>query len=377
MSDVCRSSSNYFGGGTCGWEPAKRIVEGYYAEQASSGSYRGCEVYTDFRELLARQDIDAVVVCTPDHWHALVSVAAAQAGKDIYCEKPLANTVAEGRAICEAVKRYGRVLQTGSHERSNASVRFACELVRNGRIGKLHTIRVNMPLDAHLAPIPTQPVMPVPAGLDWDRWQGPAPARPYTTKGSHFWWRFILDYGGGEMTDRGAHIIDLAQLGLGMDASGAVEIAGRGWRPENGLFDTFMRYDFEMVYANGVKLLGQTVAPRGIRFEGTDGWVFIHIHGGRLEAQPASLLRETIGPDEIHLGRTPGHHDNFLHAVRRRCEPFAPAEVGQRTASLCHLTNMAMLLERRLRWDPQAEHVIGDDEANRMLARPMREPWCL
>ncbi len=382
VCDVETQDSDYYGGNTAGREPARKIVESYYGEQKQDGVYKGCNSYNDFRELLARDDIDAVTVCTPDHWHALISAAAAKGGKDIYCEKPLANTIAEGRAVCKAVHRYGRVLQTGSHERSNDKARYACELVLNKRIGKLHTIRVNMPnSDPHHDVIRRsdfpQPVMLVPEGFDYDTWLGHTPWAPYTKMRCHFWWRFILNYGGGEMTDRGAHIIDLAQLGNGTDDSGPVEIFGQGRAPRDGLFDTFLEYQFECRYANGVRLIGESKEPRGLKFEGTDGWVFIHIHGGDLEAEPASVLKEFIGPDEIHLGRSPGHHQDFLNAVKTRRQPMAPAEVGHRTATICHLVNIAMLTGRRLKWDPQGEQIINDAEANRLLSRPMRSPWHL
>ncbi len=337
---------------------------------------RDCFSCNDFRELLARDDIDAVTVCTPDHWHALISIAAAKAGKDIYCEKPVANSVAEGRAVCDAVTRYGRVLQTGSQERSGHNVRFACELIRNGRIGKLHTARVNLPV-GHRRQIPPQPPVPVPPGFDYDRWLGPAPWAPYTPKRCHGSFRYILDYSGGEMTDRGAHVLDLVQLGLGTDDTGPVEISGRGKAATDGLFNTFVEYNFQCRYANGVQLIGQSAGRRGIKFEGSDGWIFIHVHGGRLEAEPQSLLREKIGPNEISLGRNRGHHRNFLDAVRERVQPFATAEIGHRTASICHLVNIALLLERKLKWDPAKEQVLGDSHANQMVAPSMREPWRL
>ena len=382
LCDVERASNDYWGGDLRGWEPAKKLVEDYYAEKSPSGQYKGCAVYTDFRELLARDDIDAVTVCTPDHWHGLISVAAAQAGKDIYCEKPLANTVAEGRAVCKAVKRYGRILQTGSHERSRDNARYACELVRNGRLGKLHTIRVNLPVEEpHHKWILQNDVawekMAVPEGFDYDTWLGPTPHEPYTRKRCHFWWRFILNYGGGEMTDRGAHVIDLAQLGNDTDATGPVEIEGHGKQPGRGLFDAFMDYQFELTYADGVGLFGRNEGPRGVKFEGSAGWVFIHVHGGNLEAQPPALLQEIIGPEELHLGRSRGHQENFIETVRTRRETLAPAEVGHRTGSICHLVNIAMLLGRKLKWDPVKEEIVNDPEADRMLARPMRSPWSL
>lgn len=380
VCDVNRGNASYdmlyqAPGSTAGREPARAIVNNKYGN-------RDCAVYNDFRELLCRDDIDAVSVCTPDHWHGLISIAAAKSNKDIYCEKPLVNTIAEGRALCEAVKRHERVLQTGSHERSNDSVRFACELVRNGRIGKLHTIRVNMPnSDSHHLEILKsnypQPTMPVPDGFDYDMWLGHTPWVEYTQRRCHFWWRFILDYGGGEMTDRGAHIIDIGQLGNNTDDTSPIEISGSGKAPDKGIYDTFMEYNFECRYANGVRLIGGSSGNRGLKFEGTDGWIFIHIHGGRLEAEPESLLKEFISPEEIHLGRSPEHHRNFLDCVKTRCQPVAPAEVGHRTATICHLVNIAMLTGSKLKWDPDTEQIVNNADANRMLARPMRSPWHL
>ena len=385
VCDVSTSSDYkkyYWGWDAAGREPARKVVDEYYGKQMSSGTYKGCAAYNDFRDVLGRDDIDVVTICTPDHWHGLISVAAAKAGKDIYCEKPLVNTIAEGRAVVSAVKNYGRILQTGSHERSNDSVRFACELVQNGRIGKLHTIRVNMPnTDKHHDIMRensvAQPVTPVPGGFDYDFWLGPAAAAPYTDLRCHLWWRFIMDYGGGEMTDRGAHIIDLAQLGNDTDDTGPIEISGQGKALRGGVFNVFMDYTFECKYANGVRLIGSSNEPRGLKFEGTDGWIFIHIHGGRLEAEPKSLLAEFIGPNEKHLGRSGGHHRNFLEAVKTRRQPVAPAEVGHRTATICHLVNIALLTGSKLKWDPQREQITNDSAANRMVARPMRSPWSL
>jgi predicted dehydrogenase len=382
VCDIDKAYSND-GGGWFGREPAKALVNNYYAQQNPAGTYKGCAVYSDFRELLAHGDIDAVTVCTPDHWHGTISAAAAQAGKDIYCEKPLVNTIAEGIAVREAVNRYKRILQTGSHERSNDSVRFACELVRNGRIGKVHTITVNMPNNDphHLEIMRTnqpQPVMPVPEGFDYDMWLGPTPKADYTKRRSHFWWRFILDYGGGEMTDRGAHIIDLAQFINNTDNTGPMEISGTGKiAPGGGIFNAFMEYKFECVYANGVRLVGTCNEPRGLKIEGSDGWIFINIHGGRLEASSESLLREQIRPGEIYVGRSRSHHENFINCVRTRQQPFASVEIGHRTATICHLVNIAMQTDKKLKWDPEKEKIVGDEEANRMVSRPMRSPWNL
>ena len=340
-----------------------------------------CAAYVDYRELVGREDIDVVSVATPDHWHALNSIAAAEAGKDVYCEKPLANSVAEGRAITDAVVQGGRILQTGSHERSNEKVRFACELVRNGRIGKLHTIEINLPCNQkhHQAVKDAEavPPAPIPDGFDYDFWLGHTPEVPFSEKRCHFWWRFILSYGGGEMTDRGAHVIDLAQLGADMDHTGPVEIMGIGSDNQNGIYDSFMDYKFVNTYANGVRMIGENREPRGLKFVGTDGWVFIHIHGGKLEANPPSLLDETIGESELQLGRSPGHHRNFLDAVKSRQQPMASAEVGHRTATICHLNNIAMLTGLKLEWDPDKELITNNSLVNNLLAPAMREPWRL
>jgi predicted dehydrogenase len=356
-------------------------VRGHYSQQAGT-DWKGCAAYGDFREVVARDDIDAVTVTTPDHWHALISIAAAKAGKDIYCEKPLTNSVAEGRAVSDAVRRHGVVLQTGSHERSTESIRYACELVRNGRIGTLRQIRINLPCsDSHhqeakaLTSIP--PEEPIPAGFDYDFWLGHTPAAPYTPRRCHFWWRFILSYGGGEMTDRGAHVIDIAQLGAGMDHTTPVHYEAHGKQTPGSLYNTLWDYRFTNTYANGVKLVGTTDDPRGLKFEGDDGWIFVHIHGGALEASRPSLLNEKIGPDEIQLGRSPGHHRNFLDCVKSRGVPFAPAEVGHHTATICHLNNIAMLTGGQVAWDPARETVLGNPDAAKLLCPTMRAPWSL
>jgi predicted dehydrogenase len=368
------------------------------ADAANAASARGdvhkkygntdCQSTDDFRELCARKDLDAVSIATPDHWHALTSIVALDSGKHVYCEKPLANSIREGRAMVEAVQRNNRVLQCGSHERSNPSVRFACEQIRNGKIGKLHTIRVNLPTDQpHHAKVMAAkdlpPMAEVPEGLDYDAWLGFTPYRSYRPfmadepqRRCHFWWRFNLTYGGGEMTDRGAHVIDLAGLAADTDHTGPVEIEARGERA-SGMFDAFFNFEFTNKYAGGLTLVGWASGPRGIRFEGDDGWIFIHIHGGKLEASRPELTDEASAKDnKILLGRTPSHHRNFVDAILTGSQPFATAEIGHRTATICHLNNIAMKLQRTLKWDPQSEQVIGDDEANRLCAPAMRE-WLL
>ncbi len=364
---VCDVDSNHAAEG-------KKQVDERYSNQ-------DCRTYGDFRDFLSKEQLDAVLVATPDHWHALAAIAALKAARDIYCEKPLANSVREAMAVRDAAHAHQRILQTGSQERSNPSVRFAAELVRSGALGKISTVEVNMPFgdEPHqkevLAFKGIPEPMPVPDNLDWDFWLGHTPVKPYHERRCHFWWRFILSYGGGEMTDRGADIIDLAQFVLDMDHSGPVKFAATGKRNPENLYDAFVDYHFECTYANGVQLIGANREPRGLKITGDAGWIFIHIHGGRLEAEPAELLeRKNLSVD---LGRTPGHHRNFIDSVKSRQQPFAHAEIGCRTATICHLNNIAMLVGRPLQWDPAKEQLIGDDEASKLLLPSMRQPWTL
>lgn len=340
-----------------------------------------CRRLGDFRELLAGSDLDAVCVSTPDHWHALICIAAATAGKDIYCETPLANSVGEGRAVCDAIRRTGRIFQCGTQERSNPKVRYACELVRRGHLGELKTVRIQMPTDQphheHVRKaLEVPPAEPVPASLDYDFWLGHTPQAPYNSGRCHFWWRFILAYGGGELTDRGGHVIDLARLGAGKDAADPVSIKANGTRNPSGLYDAFLAFEFTATYEDGVRLLGESKGPRGLRFEGTNGTLFVGVPGGSLEAEPKGLLDTKIhGFDPAETA--PSHHRGFIERVKARQPALADAETAQRTATICHLTNIAMALGRELKWDPQAGQVTGDDQANAMLLPVMREPWTL
>ncbi len=354
-------------------------VEDRYSSSGRGG--KGIEGYNDFRDLLARDDIDAVLNSAPDHWHALATLHAARAGKDIYCEKPMASSIAGGRAAADAVKRYGRVFQTGSQERSGRG-RFGCELVRNGRLGKIHTIRTYLPT-AHRQTGP-QPPMPVPEGFDYDMWLGRAPWAPYTKQRCHFNFRWIQDYSPGELTDRGAHVNDLALWAVEPMLQGPVEIEGKGVFPKDGLWDAAIDYHIEYHYTgSGLRVITDSVNPdgsvptRGIRFEGTDGWLFIQIHGGHMTADPPEVLREPIADNEIRLHRSPGHHEDWFRAIRSRGPTVAPAEDGHRTASFCHLGNIALLLERKLTWDCRTERFLDDGEANNHVRPPVREPWSL
>ncbi len=349
---------------------ARKLVENHYAAKAPGGTYKGCADYNDFRDLLARDDIDAVVVSTADHWHVLVSLAAVRAGKDVYCEKPLSVTVAEGRALSDTVRQYGAVLQMGSQQRSDARFRMACERVRNGRIGRLRSIKVGLPRGRQTGP--AQP-MPIPAGFDYDLWLGPAPRAPYTDLRCHYNFRFISDYSGGQMLNWGSHHVDIAQWGHGSELSGPVEIRGTAGYPTDGLFDNPVTFDVRYVYDDGVTLHCSTSNPVGIRFEGSAGWVFVT--RGRIQAGPKAILADVTRPDEIHLYESRNHRGNFLDCVKTRRSPVAPAEIGHRTASMCHLGNLAMLLARPLRWDPTKERFVDDPQADRLLDRQMRTPW--
>ncbi len=347
-------------------DQAKQVVDQMYGNN-------DCAAYNDFRAVTRRSDIDAVLIATPDHWHTLPAVDAAKHGQDLFVEKPLTLTIQEGRVLSDTVRRYSRVLQTGSQQRSNRNFRFACELVRNGRLGKLHTVRVTIPGNNRTTG-PTWTPQPVPEGFDYDFWLGPAPWQPYHEQRCHYQFRFILDYSGGQVTNWGAHYLDIAQWGLGMDDSGPVEITGHGEFPTSGLFTTATKVDFRCTYADGVELTCMT-GGQGVRFEGTDGWVFVNRE--IIEAGPASLVQERIGPDEIHLYESRDHKQNFLDCIRLRKKPIADVEIGHRSATLCHLGNIAMLRGSTLRWNPDREEFKGDDAANRMRSRPMRLPSTL
>ncbi len=349
-------------------------VDASHAEKAAQAAGLDAKACCkDFRDVLARTDIDTVLIAAPDHWHVPIAIAAVRAGKDVYCEKPLTLTIAEGRRLADEVKRYGRVFQTGSQQRSSAEFHKACELVVNGRIGHLHTMRVGISNNNRQCE-PTWTPEPVPDGFDYDMWLGPAPWAPFHTQRCHYEFRFILDYSGGQMTNWGAHHLDIAQWGNQADATGPVEINGKGEFPASGLFTTALKAEIEYTYANGVKMFLKS-GGGGTRFEGTEGWIYVN--RGKLEAEPKSLLDSVIGPDEKHLYESRDHKQNFLDCVKSRKDPICNVETGHRSSTVCHLGNIAMLLGRPLKWDPQKEQFIGDSEANRMTWRPARAPWRL
>jgi len=350
---------------------------------------KDCAEYNDFRDLIRRADIDTLCISVPDHWHSIPAIMGVRAGKDIYGEKPLALTVSEGRVMVEAVHRYKCVWQTGSWQRSTAHFRFACELVRNQRIGTLQRVEVGIgggynpgggrPTVNRIDP---QPVMPAPEGFDYEMWLGPAPWAPYTEKRCHWNFRWILDYSGGQVTDWGAHHIDIAHWGMDCDDTGPLEVVGKGVFPKDGLWNAAVDYDFQCTYASGVTMCvaSNNHYPQGVRFIGDTGWV--HVTRARLDANPKSLLKEKIGPEEIHLARPSGdhrqgHRRDFLDCVKTRRQTISPIEVGHRSAAAAHLGNIAMILGRKIRWDPRREQIIDDATASRMLGRAIRSPWHL
>jgi predicted dehydrogenase len=335
-----------------------------------------CAAYEDYRELLARDDIDAVTIAVPDHWHAIIAVAAARAGKAIYSEKPFAYTVAEGRAIVDAVHRYGVVFQHGTQQRSGKDFRHACELARNGRLGELKTVRVGSPFGKRGG---EKEPAPVPEGLNYEFWLGPAPHKPYTPGRcdghSGNGWYHIRDYSGGWITAWGAHDVDIAHWGMGVDDTGPLTVAGEGEVDTTGVYDTLWRWRIECMYKNGVKVIygSEDENPHGVKFEGTEGWVFVN--RGKIEAEPASLLTAEFGADDTRLVKSDSHTGNFLDAIRDGAELAAPIEAAHRSTTTCHLCNIAVQLGREIQWNPDKEYFDNDQEATRLLSRAMREPW--
>jgi predicted dehydrogenase len=374
---------------------AKRLVNAHYAGKTGK-PYDGVAGYADYRELLANKDVDAVVVSTPDHWHALITVAAVRAGKDVYLQKPASLTIAEGRALSDAVRPSGRIFQIGCQQRSSPQFRYAAELVRNGRIGKLQTVKIGLPGDPAGQ---AEPEMPVPPNLNYDMWLGSTPVVYYTEKRVHPQtsydrpgWLRCEQFGAGMITGWGSHHIDCAHWAMDTELTGPVEIWGTAEFPKSGLWDVHGAFKTEAVYANGVHMIVSGEFPNGIRFEGTEGWIFVSRGDEAVTASdPQSALKDTralaasdpgiitsvIGPNEVHLYESTSHHGNWLDCVRSRREPIAPVEVAHRSCSACLLHHIAMKLDRKLRWDPEKERFIGDDEANAMLSRPQRAPYKL
>jgi predicted dehydrogenase len=374
-------------------EDARVLVNKHYAE-ATGKPYDGVTVYTRYRELLANKDVDAVVISTPDHWHALIAIEAALAGKDVYLQKPASLTIAEGRLLSNAVHRTGRIFQMGSQQRSSVQFRFAAELVRNGRLGQLKTVQIGLPGDPAGE---DEAEMPVPKGFDYDAWLGSTPYVYYTEKRVHPQegygrpgWLRCEQFGAGMITGWGSHHLDCAHWAMDAEHTGPVEIWGEAQFPAKGLWDVHGAFKTEALYANGVRMTVSGEFPNGIRFEGTEGWLFVSRGNEQvttsdpvakladpqaLSASDPRILKSVIGPDEVHLEVSKSHHGNWLEAIRARRQPIAPVEVAHRSCSACLLHHIAMKTKRKLYWDPLRERFRNDDEANAMLSRPQRAPY--
>jgi predicted dehydrogenase len=337
---------------------------------------RNCAAYVDYRRLLENRDVDAVIIATPDHWHALQTVHACEAGKDVYVEKPLTLVVNEGRVMVKVARREGRIVQTGSQQRSDDRFRRACELVRSGRIGTLRTVRVGLPaVNFNAEPVAdSQP----PAELDYDLWLGPAPWRPYNKNRVHYNFRFFWDYSGGQMTNWGAHHIDIAQWGLGMDNSGPVEIESLSAKfDERELVEVPLESELVYRYANGVELFVSQGPDRrmGTVFEGDNG--SIYVNRGRLESTPEEIVKTPLGPGDVRLYESKNHLDNWYESIKSRQLPICDVEIGHRSATVCHLGSVAMRLGTKIKWDPAKEQVEGDPKSAKLMSYAYRAPWKL
>ena len=346
---------------------AQSITNDYYKTN-------DCSIHSDFREILERKDIDAVMISTPDHWHALMSSMAIRRGKDVICEKPTL-TVAEGRYISDLVKKTGKVFQTSTEDRSLFIYHRLAEVVRNGRIGKLKEIKVTPPAGKRF---PNEKPANAPKDLDYDMWLGPAPEAPYTisrTKQQH--WRHVWDYSGGKFSDWGMHQLDTAQWANDTERTGPISISGKGTINEGSMYNTLVDYEINYEYENGVKLNVKS-GGTSIHFYGSEGWCGSKSWDSGLEANKKNIVKDPIPKDGLHLYTCKGgEHRNFLDCVKSRNEPYFPAEIGHRCATLCHLGNISMRLNQKLQWNPKTEKIGNSKEASSMLSRKMRKPWDL
>ncbi len=375
-------------------DDAMVLVNQYYSEKTGK-PYKGVKTYYNYRELLANKDIDAVVISTPDHWHAFNAIHAVEAGKDVYLQKPTSLTIAEGRLLSTAVKKSKRIFQIGSQQRSSTQFRYAAELVRNGRIGQLKKVYVGLPGDPAGE---DEPEMPIPKNLNYDMWLGSTPSVYYTEKRAHPQvgydrpgWLRCEQFGAGMITGWGSHHIDCAHWAMGTEHTGPIEIWGKAEFPIKGLWDVHGLFTTQALYANGVNMIVSNELPNGIKFEGTEGWIFVTrgnyratstdpIPAGEvkpLESSDEKIIHSIIGPNEIHLYESTDHHGNWIDCILSDKETIAPVEVAHRSCSACLLHHIAMKLGRKIFWDPDKEQFNNDDEANKMLSRVQRKPYLL
>ncbi len=372
----------------------KQLVEGFYAKKTGNSNYASVKTFGDYKDLLLDKSIDAVMITTPDHWHSQPAIEAALAGKDIYLEKPTSLTIAEGRLLSDVVTRKKVILQVGTQQRSSSQWRYAAELVRNGRIGKLHTVKIGLPGDPAG---PEAPEMPVPKNLNYDMWLGSTPEVYYTEIRVHPQkdfdrpgWLRCEQFGAGMITGWGQHHFDSAAWGMDTELTGPVSINAVAQFPKSGLWDVHGDFMSIAEYSNGITQLTSGSYPNGVRYEGTDGWIFV-TRGGytatssdpvvqdrnqkALNASDPKILTSVIGPNEIHLYESNSQTGNWLDCIKSRKEPISPVEIGHRACTVCLVTHIAMKLGRKLNWDPDKEKFVGDDEANSWLSRPQRAPY--
>jgi len=390
----------YDGKETGGREAGKKIIDSHYSEAANK-PVKVCSAYTDFREMMEKEDLDAVQVSTPDHWHAYIAIYAARKGKHIYGQKPLALNIGEGRLMADEVAKAGVTWQTGSQQRSDIYFRLACELVRNERIGKLKRVRVGLP-GGHSnwnGMADQVAVAPPPADFDYDLWLGPAEQMDYRPALLPLNWRHNFNFSGGMITDFGAHHIDIAQWGMGTEHTGPTEIKNISGKLDlSALYNTATEFNFECVYDNGVvmhvaspehKLMPEVEAAMkippgkkpfdqvGIMFEGDDG-KWIYVNRGKISASDPAILREKITANEIHLYESKDHTDNFLSCIYDGKASAAPIEVSHRSITVAHLANIALRTgSSSLKWNPQMEKIEGNEAAARLISKDWRKPWAI
>jgi len=346
------------------------FIESYLTATAKNNqpkTAKDLSQYLDYQDLIARDDIDAVVIGTPDHWHAKPAIDAMAAGKHVYCEKPLSHTILEGRAMVNAARKHQKILQTGSHQRSIEQFRKACELIRNGYLGKVKKVTVSVGNPYSECKLPYQPT---PAHIDWDRWVGPAQMRPYheTIVEADFFprWRWFKEFGGGIIADWGAHMFDIVQWALGTDNTGPVTFTPP--REPNAV------RGLSMVYADGVEVVHEDFCRgNAVRFEGEKG--VLTVSREFLDSNPANIVSATIGKSETHLYKSEHHQQDWIDAIKQNTLPVCDVEIGHRSASICHIANIAYELNRPLSWNPQDEVFLGDDEANLKRSKLYRSPY--
>jgi predicted dehydrogenase len=376
LCDVNKEGPGYWDGAVAGLNIVEKTVNDFYTAK-NGKTFSGLQLREDFRDILAINDLDAVEIALPDHWHSIPVIMAAKAGKAIYCQKPLSLTIPEGRAMSNAVKKYNVVFQTGSQQRSDQNFRFVCELVRNGKLGKIHTVTCGMPggvTDFGRTAHQSDPV-PVPSGFNYDMWLGPAPDAPYCPARVGVNFRWNLDYSGGQITDWGGHHPDIAQWAMGTDHTGPakIEVMYRAWA-KHPVYNTAIHYHIETTYREGFKLIMSSSAGfSGVQFDGEDNrWARVSRGSYSLSENMKDVK---LTDSDIKLYESDNHFRNFIDCVYSGKEPIVPVEAGHRSVTLSHLGNIAMILNQDLEWDPVKERFVHNTVANMLLDRPMREPW--